>query len=138
MYTVHCTPRAHRLLPRSVAARSDKNLMSCSNLAVCFGPTLLRPERETVASILDLKFYNVLVETLLDHYEQIFEDAPPPPDHNGALRYGPCCTRCTFTLLPIYIFIYLCSGRFTCGNVRRHLMRDIENKYRFDPCGTLF
>ncbi|CAH0663578.1 unnamed protein product [Spodoptera exigua] len=73
---------------RSVAARSDKNLMSCSNLAVCFGPTLLRPERETVASILDLKFYNVLVETLLEHYEQIFEDAPPPPPapHNGTLR----------------------------------------------------
>ncbi|KAF9796930.1 hypothetical protein SFRURICE_016598 [Spodoptera frugiperda] len=74
---------------RNVAARSDKNLMSCSNLAVCFGPTLLRPERETVASILDLKFYNVLVETLLDHYEQIFEDAPPPPDHNGALSVSP-------------------------------------------------
>ncbi|CAD0217585.1 unnamed protein product [Spodoptera littoralis] len=79
---------------RNVAARSDKNLMSCSNLAVCFGPTLLRPERETVASILDLKFYNVLVETLLDHYEQIFEDAPPPPDHNGALRTSP-------TLVPL-------------------------------------
>lgn len=62
---------------RNVAARCDKNLMSASNLAVCFGPTLLRPERETVASILELKFYNVLVETLLDHYDEIFE--PPPP-----------------------------------------------------------
>lgn len=32
------------------------------------------------------------------------------------------------------------GGRFTCGNVRRHLMRDkhIENKYRSNPCGTLF
>lgn len=72
----------------SVAARCDKNLMSTSNLAVCFGPTLLRPERETVASILELKFYNVLVETLLEHYAEIFE--PPAPaalPHNGTLRY---------------------------------------------------
>ncbi|XP_013174636.1 PREDICTED: rho GTPase-activating protein 26-like [Papilio xuthus] len=45
---------------RNVAAKSDKNLMTVSNLAVCFGPTLLRPERETVASILELKFCNVL------------------------------------------------------------------------------
>ncbi|KAJ8728479.1 hypothetical protein PYW07_006175 [Mythimna separata] len=71
---------------RNVAARCDKNLMSSSNLAVCFGPTLLRPERETVASILELKFYNVLVETLLEHYEQVFEPAAP---HNGALRTSP-------------------------------------------------
>lgn len=55
----------------SVAAKSDKNLMSASNLAVCFGPTLLRAERETVASILELKFYNVIVETLLDHYHEV-------------------------------------------------------------------
>ncbi|XP_075982136.1 GTPase regulator associated with FAK isoform X2 [Anticarsia gemmatalis] len=88
---------------RNVAARSDKNLMSSSNLAVCFGPTLLRPERETVASILELKFYNVLVETLLEHYAEVFEGgaappAPPPPHappaphalhHNGPLRTSP-------------------------------------------------
>ncbi|XP_053616455.1 rho GTPase-activating protein 26 isoform X2 [Plodia interpunctella] len=59
---------------RKVAANSDKNLMTPSNLAVCFGPTLLRAERETVASILELKFYNVLVETLLDDWQ---------PQHNG-------------------------------------------------------
>ncbi|CAB3232707.1 unnamed protein product [Arctia plantaginis] len=75
---------------RNVAARCDKNLMSTSNLAVCFGPTLLRPERETVASILELKFYNVLVETLLEHYAEIFEPAAPPPHpHNGTLRTSP-------------------------------------------------
>lgn len=83
----------------SVAARCDKNLMSTSNLAVCFGPTLLRPERETVASILELKFYNVLVETLLEHYEQVFEAAvsaaPPAAPHNGALRYVPVRLRST-------------------------------------------
>lgn len=81
-----------------MASKSERNLMCESNLAVCFGPTLLRPERETVASILDLKFYNVVVETLLRHYCEVFEGAdaapaPPPPapappadaPHNGLL-----------------------------------------------------
>lgn len=58
---------------RAVAAHCADNLMSPSNLAVCFGPTLLRPPRETVASILDLKFCNVLVETLLEHWPVILE-----------------------------------------------------------------
>ncbi|KAJ8940220.1 hypothetical protein NQ314_010782 [Rhamnusium bicolor] len=56
----------------NVVAKSDKNLMNVSNLGVCFGPTLLRPEEETVASILDLKFYNIVVEILIDNYEKIF------------------------------------------------------------------
>ncbi|XP_068623137.1 rho GTPase-activating protein 26 isoform X2 [Battus philenor] len=64
---------------RNVAAKCDKNLMTTSNLAVCFGPTLLRPERETVASILELKFCNVLVETLLEHFDAVFDPAPPTP-----------------------------------------------------------
>ncbi|KAM3955463.1 rho GTPase-activating protein 26 [Aphomia sociella] len=73
---------------RNVAARSDKNLMTHSNLAVCFGPTLMRAERETVASILELKFYNVLVETLLEHYTDVFSDDAAPA-HNGILRASP-------------------------------------------------
>lgn len=56
--------------------KSDKNLMNVSNLGVCFGPTLLRPEEETVASILDLKFYNIVVEILIDNYEKIFSNKP--------------------------------------------------------------
>lgn len=61
-----------------VAALSDRNLMTASNLAVCFGPTLLRAERETVASILELKFYNVLVEALLEDFDLVFAEEPPP------------------------------------------------------------
>ncbi|KAJ2945317.1 hypothetical protein O0L34_g9404 [Tuta absoluta] len=49
---------------RRVAARQEHNLMSHSNLAVCFGPTLLRADTDTVASILELKFCNVLVGML--------------------------------------------------------------------------
>lgn len=63
----------------SVARKSDKNLMTAGNLAVCFGPTLLRAARETVASILDLKFYNVVAETLLTHPDPLAEPPPHPP-----------------------------------------------------------
>lgn len=50
--------------------------MTVSNLGVCFGPTLLRPEEETVASILDLKFYNIVVEILIENYQRIFFTEP--------------------------------------------------------------
>lgn len=62
----------------SVAKKSDKNLMTVGNLAVCFGPTLLRPEEETVASIMDIKFYNIVVEMLIENCERIV--AGPPQD----------------------------------------------------------
>jgi len=45
--------------------------MTVSNLGVCFGPTLLRPEEETVAAIMDIKFCNVVVEILIDNYEKV-------------------------------------------------------------------
>lgn len=45
--------------------------MTVSNLGVCFGPTLLRPEEETVAAIMDIKFCNVVVEILIDNYDRV-------------------------------------------------------------------
>lgn len=45
--------------------------MTISNLGVCFGPTLLRPEEESVAAIIDIKFCNVVVEILIDSYEKV-------------------------------------------------------------------
>ena len=45
--------------------------MTVSNLGVCFGPTLLRPEEETVAAIMDIKFCNVVVEILIENYEKV-------------------------------------------------------------------
>ncbi|CAH0560204.1 unnamed protein product [Brassicogethes aeneus] len=61
---------------KSVAEKSKKNLMNSSNLSVVFGPTLLRPEEETVASILDLKFYNIVVEILIDNCDKLFNSEP--------------------------------------------------------------
>ncbi|CAG9767048.1 unnamed protein product [Ceutorhynchus assimilis] len=60
----------------NVANKCDKNRMTVSNLGVCFGPTLLRPELETVASIMDLKFYNIVVEILIENYEKLFFSEP--------------------------------------------------------------
>lgn len=45
--------------------------MTVSNIAVCFGPTLMRPERETVAAIMDIKFCNVVVEILIQNYTKV-------------------------------------------------------------------
>ncbi len=54
-----------------VANHCEKNLMTVSNLGVCFGPTLLRPEEETVAAIMDIKFGNVVVELLIDNCDKV-------------------------------------------------------------------
>ena len=45
--------------------------MTVANLGVCFGPTLLRDEEETVAAIMDIKFANVVVEILVENWRQI-------------------------------------------------------------------
>ncbi|KAJ8683220.1 hypothetical protein QAD02_019012 [Eretmocerus hayati] len=66
-----------------VALKCDKNLMTVGNLAVCFGPTLLRPEEETVASIMDIKFYNIVVEILIENCERI--TASPPQDPSPSI-----------------------------------------------------
>ncbi|XP_077574994.1 rho GTPase-activating protein 10 isoform X2 [Stigmatopora nigra] len=60
----------------NVAAHSKHNLMTVANLGVVFGPTLMRPQEDTVAAIMDLKFQNIVVEILIEHQEKIFTDAP--------------------------------------------------------------
>ncbi|XP_074598061.1 GTPase regulator associated with FAK isoform X2 [Brevipalpus obovatus] len=60
----------------NVANNSEKNLMNVCNLGVCFGPTLLRPEEETVAAIMDIKFGNVVVEILIENCDKIFNTKP--------------------------------------------------------------
>lgn len=55
----------------SVASHHQKNLMTVANLGVVFGPTLLRPQEETVAAIMDIKFQNIVVEILIEHHEKV-------------------------------------------------------------------
>lgn len=59
-----------------VALKAEKNMMTVSNLGVCFGPTLLRAEEETVAAIMDIKFGNVVVEILVENWRKILANDP--------------------------------------------------------------
>uniref|UniRef100_A0A3Q2E0C9 Rho GTPase-activating protein 26 n=1 Tax=Cyprinodon variegatus TaxID=28743 RepID=A0A3Q2E0C9_CYPVA len=55
----------------NVASHHQQNLMTVANLGVVFGPTLLRPQEETVAAIMDIKFQNIVVEILIEHHEKV-------------------------------------------------------------------
>ncbi|XP_029956906.1 oligophrenin-1 [Salarias fasciatus] len=67
----------------NVCSHSDENLMTPSNMAVIFGPTLMRAKEETVAAMLDIKFQNIVVEILIEEHKKIFsympEDSAAPP-----------------------------------------------------------
>ncbi|XP_053514344.1 rho GTPase-activating protein 10 isoform X3 [Artibeus jamaicensis] len=60
----------------NVSNHSKQNLMTVANLGVVFGPTLMRPQEETVAAIMDLKFQNIVVEILIENHEKIFRTPP--------------------------------------------------------------
>ncbi|KAM9027140.1 rho GTPase-activating protein 10 isoform 2-T2 [Ara ararauna] len=60
----------------NVSKHARRNLMTVANLGVVFGPTLMRPQEETVAAIMDLKFQNIVVEILIENHEKIFETLP--------------------------------------------------------------
>lgn len=65
---------SHLSLPlslSSIAAESQRNLMKASNLGVVFGPTLMRPERETVATIVNIKYQNIVVEVLIEEMSAV-------------------------------------------------------------------
>ena len=48
--------------------------MTVANLGVCFGPTLMKAEEETVAAIMEIKFLNIVVEILITNYEQVSQN----------------------------------------------------------------
>ncbi|XP_077519059.1 GTPase regulator associated with FAK isoform X3 [Amblyomma americanum] len=69
---------------QKVSNYASSNLMTVSNLGVCFGPTLLRPEEETVAAIMDIKFCNVVVEILIENCDKIFKAFPQKEEVKAA------------------------------------------------------
>ena len=80
-------PRANREILKvlirhlnKVSLKSDKNLMTASNLGVVFGPSLLRPREETVASIMDIKFCNEVIASLIENCERFFSSAESSPE----------------------------------------------------------
>ncbi|KAM3937869.1 rho GTPase-activating protein 10 isoform 2-T2 [Leptodactylus fuscus] len=72
----------------NVSANAKKNLMTVANLGVVFGPTLMRPQEETVAAIMDLKFQNIVVEILIENHEKIFS-SPPDESVNEPTSISP-------------------------------------------------
>jgi len=82
----------------NVVVKCDKNLMTVANLGVCFGPTLLRPEEETVAAIMDIKFANVVVEILIQNWQSLLKTKPdsnPPPKPSHSKTVSPVKTSPT-------------------------------------------
>lgn len=55
----------------SVCSHSAENLMSPGNMAVIFGPTLMRAQEETVAAMLDIKFQNIVIEMLIEEHKKV-------------------------------------------------------------------
>lgn len=80
----------------NVANNHQENLMTVANLGVVFGPTLLRPQEETVAAIMDIKFQNIVVEILIENHEKIFNSVPesaavqPNSQLNSRRRSAEC------------------------------------------------
>ena len=61
---------AHHLA--RVGANGENNKMLPTNLAIVFGPTLLRPEVETMSSIMNMGAQSNLVENIINAHEWMF------------------------------------------------------------------
>uniref|UniRef100_A0A673I3Q6 Rho GTPase-activating protein 10-like n=1 Tax=Sinocyclocheilus rhinocerous TaxID=307959 RepID=A0A673I3Q6_9TELE len=92
---VHKLPERNRLVLSlvtkhlaNVADNSKQNLMTVANLGVVFGPTLMRPQEETVAAIMDLKFQNIVVEILIEQHEKC-KTTPFYPVKNSSFHSKP-------------------------------------------------
>lgn len=48
--------------------------MTVSNLGICFAPTLMRGPEESALSIMEIKYSNVVTNTLIEEYDSIFND----------------------------------------------------------------
>ncbi|KFO29885.1 Oligophrenin-1 [Fukomys damarensis] len=80
----------------NVCEHSKENLMTPSNMGVIFGPTLMRAQEDTVAAMMNIKFQNIVVEILIEHFGKIYSGppeesaAPPvPPPRVAARRHKP-------------------------------------------------
>lgn len=45
--------------------------MKASNLGVVFGPALMRAEVESLATVLNIKYQNIIVEEMIEHKDKV-------------------------------------------------------------------
>ncbi|XP_028282889.1 rho GTPase-activating protein 12-like isoform X8 [Parambassis ranga] len=57
---------------RKVIDHGEENRMTAQSVAIVFGPTLLRPETETLSMAVHMVYQNQIVELILLEYENIF------------------------------------------------------------------
>lgn len=55
-----------------VIDHGEENRMTTQSVAIVFGPTLLRPETETLNMAVHMVYQNQIVELILIEYESIF------------------------------------------------------------------
>ncbi|XP_067853333.1 oligophrenin-1 isoform X2 [Heptranchias perlo] len=70
----------------NVCSHNKENLMTAFNMGVIFGPTLMRAQEDTVAAMMNIKFQNIVVEIMIEHYERILQS---PPEENAAPPIPP-------------------------------------------------
>ena len=80
--------------------------MTASNLGVVFGPTLIRPREETVASIMDIKFANVVVEILIQNWHALLKtkpdtNPPPKPSHSQIKSVSSMKNSPTYSMVKL-------------------------------------
>lgn len=81
-----------------MAGNCAKNLMTVANLGVCFGPTLMRPEEETMKAIMEIKFSNIIIEILISNYHKV------SPTYPLFLDEDICCTFVScYNILSSYL-----------------------------------
>ena len=71
IYPWFLVPPPLSLLPFRVSQNSDRNLMKSSNIGVVFGPTLMRPKRESVATVVNIKYHNIVVEVMVEWMDKV-------------------------------------------------------------------
>jgi hypothetical protein len=68
--------------------------MTISNLAIVFGPTLLRASsNDATSSIHDMQYQYKAIETILEHYRDIFVEAEEETEPESSSRSEPASPR---------------------------------------------
>uniref|UniRef100_A0AAY5KXR9 Rho GTPase-activating protein 26 n=1 Tax=Esox lucius TaxID=8010 RepID=A0AAY5KXR9_ESOLU len=83
----------------NVASHHQQNLMTVANLGVVFGPTLLRPQEETVAAIMDIKFQNIVVEILIENHDRVSKSVDQSVSQAVSVLAGQSVSQ-TVSVLP--------------------------------------